>query len=254
VDSNLGPQDDKALPGFRVSSSGFLSVNAGLYGSAQGAARKWDQRFESALLHRRVGCEPDSVTAAQRTRRPRSGYPLQLLSSPLSEIDARVRDRIAAAVTAIQAAGASVDEEARAPLGDAEQHRLFTLLLRAATASRIDEGDTSFRATVARGATLGHRAWGIANVEARTKLRYAWQEFFQRYDVLLTPVAATAAFLHDHNPDRDRRLIAVNGRQVPYGDQRFWAGVPSLSYLPATAAPVGLTAAGLPVGVQIYRR
>ena len=26
---------DKALPGFRVSSSGFLGVNAGLYGSAQ---------------------------------------------------------------------------------------------------------------------------------------------------------------------------------------------------------------------------
>ena len=65
---------------------------------------------------------------------------------------------------------------------------------------------------MARGTTLDHRAWGIAN-EARTKLRYAWQEFFQRYDVLLTPVAATAAFLHDHNPDRDRRLIAVNGRQ-----------------------------------------
>ncbi len=158
-----------------------------------------------------------------------------------------------------------IDEEARAPLGDAEQHRLFMLLLRAATASRmsdkdfaaqkaiaagLEDGDNSFRAAVARGATLDHRAWGIAN-EARTKLRHAWQEFFQRYDVLLTPVAATAAFLHDHNPDRDRRLVAVNGRQVPYGDQRFWAGVPSLSYLPATAAPVGLTAAGLPVGVQI---
>ena len=45
-------------------------------------------------------------------------------------------------------------------------------------------------------------------------------------------------------------LRSTAGRS-PYGDQRFWAGVPSLSYLPATAAPVGLTAAGLPVGVQI---
>jgi amidase len=202
---------------------------------------------------------------APRARRLRDFRVAVWLSSPLSEIDASVRDRIAAAVAAIRAAGASVDEEARAPLGDAEQHRLFMLLLRAATASRmsdkdfaaqkaiaagLEDGDTSFRAAVARGATLDHRAWGIAN-EARTKLRHAWQEFFQRYDVLLTPVAATAAFLHDHNPDRDRRLVAVNGRQVPYGDQRFWAGVPSLSYLPATAAPVGLTAAGLPVGVQI---
>jgi hypothetical protein len=58
-DSNLGPQDDKALPGFRVSSSSLPKVNANLYGSAQGAARKWDQRFESALLQQRVSCEPD---------------------------------------------------------------------------------------------------------------------------------------------------------------------------------------------------
>jgi amidase len=138
-------------------------------------------------------------------------------------------------------------------------------LLRAATASRISDADfaaqkeiaatiaaddMSFRATLARGATLYHRAWAIAN-EARNKLRYAWRDFFQRFDVLLTPVAATAAFPHDHNPDRDQRLIPVNGRLIPYGDQRFWAGLASLCHLPATAAPIGLTAAGLPVGLQI---
>jgi amidase len=38
---------------------------------------------------------------------------------------------------------------------------------------------------------------------------------------------------------------------IPYGDQRFWAGLASLSYLPATAAPIGLTIDGLPVGLQI---
>ena len=38
----------------------------------------------------------------------------------------------------------------------------------------------SDRAAVARGATLLHRAWGNAN-EARTKLRYAWHEFFRRF-------------------------------------------------------------------------
>jgi amidase len=34
-------------------------------------------------------------------------------------------------------------------------------------------------------------------------------------------------------------------------DQLFWAGLASLCYLPATAAPIGLTRAGLPVGLQI---
>jgi amidase len=38
---------------------------------------------------------------------------------------------------------------------------------------------------------------------------------------------------------------------VPYNDQLFWAGPASLCYLPATAAPLGLTPAGLPVGCQI---
>jgi amidase len=138
-------------------------------------------------------------------------------------------------------------------------------LLRAATASRMrDEDfaaqqaiaatlspeDTSSRASIARGATLYHRSWGVAN-EARTRLRHAWRDFFQRFDVLLAPIAATAAFPHDHNPERDRRVISVNGKRVRYEEQLFWAGLASLSYLPATAAPLGLTASGLPVGMQI---
>ncbi|HJU15317.1 MAG TPA: amidase [Stellaceae bacterium] len=185
--------------------------------------------------------------------------------SPLCAIDGSIDERFAAAVAALCRAGAAVDETTRPPIDDGEHHRLFMLLLRAATASRLADAefaaqqqvaaslapdDMSFRATMARGATIGHRDWGKAN-EARTRLRHAWRDFFQRFDVLLAPVAATAAFAHDHNPDRDRRLIPVNGRPVPYGDQRFWAGPASLSYLPATAAPLGLTADGLPVGLQV---
>ncbi len=186
-------------------------------------------------------------------------------TSPLCEIDSNVQKPFEAAVAAIAEAGAVIDENARPEIGDAQHHRLFMTLLRAATASRLSEAefaaqkeiaatvaadDMSFRATLARGAALDHRAWGIAN-ETRNKLRYMWRDFFQRFDVLLAPVAATAAFPHDHNPDRDQRLIPVNGRMIPYGDQRFWAGLASLSYLPSTAAPIGLTAAGLPVGLQI---
>ncbi len=139
------------------------------------------------------------------------------------------------------------------------------LLLRAATASRMSDADfaaqqeivaalapddTSFRALVARGATIDHRSWGVAN-ETRTRLRYAWREFFEEFDVLLAPVAATAAFPHAHNPDRGARLIPVNGVQRNYADQIFWSGPASLSYLPATATPLGLTEAGMPVGMQV---
>ena len=113
-------------------------------------------------------------------------------SSPLCEIDASVRERFDAMVAAIARPGAAIDEHARPGIGDAEHHRLFMTLLRAATASRLSDADfaaqkeiaatispddMSFRATLARGAALDHRAWGIAN-ETRNKLRYAWRDFF----------------------------------------------------------------------------
>ncbi len=185
--------------------------------------------------------------------------------SPLCEVDASVADRFEAAIAALVRAGAAVDRRARPAIDDGEHHRLFMTLLFAALASRLDDRDFAaqqaiaatltptdkgFRAAMARGATLMHRDWAAAN-EARTRLRYLWREFFGRFDLLLTPVAATAAFAHDHNPNKDARLVSVNGKALPYLDQVFWAGLASLSYLPATAAPIGLTDAGLPVGLQI---
>jgi amidase len=186
------------------------------------------------------------------------------LSSPQAPVDAGVADAIQRAVDALARAGATVDERARPDFDEYEHLRLFMLLLRAATASRLTDaafaeqqaiaatiapGDTSHRAHVARGATLHHRAWGAAN-EARSKLRYAWRDFFKRFDVLLTPVAPTAAYPHDHTPDRDARRVLVNDRPAP-NSAHLWSGLASLCYLPATAAPVGLTPAGLPVGLQI---
>ena len=42
--------------------------------------------------------------------------------------------------------------------------------------------------------------------------------------------------------------LEINGHKVPYLDQLFWAGLPILSYLPSTVAPIGPGAAsGLPI-------
>ncbi|HTW54750.1 MAG TPA: amidase [Stellaceae bacterium] len=185
-------------------------------------------------------------------------------SADEAPIDDGVATLIAAAVGAIRKAGATVDEGARPNVTMAENHRLFMQLLRAATAGRLtDEAfaeqveiaaglapdDMSRRAHTARGAAMSHREWVRAN-EARSKLRYTWRDFFTRFDVLLAPVAATAAYAHDHNPDVDARRVIVNGRPGPHVDI-VWNGLAALSYLPATAAPIGLTADGLPVGLQI---
>ena len=43
----------------------------------------------------------------------------------------------------------------------------------------------------------------------------------------------------------------VNGKLQPSTTQMFWAGYSCNFYLPATVAPIGLAADGLPVGIQI---
>jgi amidase len=106
-------------------------------------------------------------------------------SSPLCPIDTSVSELFDRAVGAIVRAGAAVDDAARPGIGDEEHHRLFMLLLGAATASRmrdedfarqqeiaatLRDDDMSDRAAVARGATLLHRAWGSANAAS------AWHE------------------------------------------------------------------------------
>ena len=65
-----------------------------------------------------------------------------------------------------------------------------------------------------------------------------------------TLAAASAAFPHDQEGERHDRTVTVNNHQVPTTDQLFWAGFSGVVYLPSTVSPVGLTRAGLPVGVQ----
>ena len=55
---------------------------------------------------------------------------------------------------------------------------------------------------------------------------------------------------HDHGHVYGR-TIDVNGERRPYLDLMGWANLASVAYLPATVAPVGRTADGLPVGIQI---
>lgn len=69
--------------------------------------------------------------------------------------------------------------------------------------------------------------------------------------MLLAPITATPPFEHDHSEPMPARTMTVNGKQVPYFSQLFWAGLAISAHLPATAVPVGRTADGLPVGMQI---
>ncbi len=78
-----------------------------------------------------------------------------------------------------------------------------------------------------------------------------WNEVFKHVDVVLSPPFGVAAFPHNDNPDWSARRLIINGREEPYGTQVAWPGLATFPGLPATVAPIGLSDAGLPVGVQI---
>ena len=117
-------------------------------------------------------------------------------------------------------------------------------------ADSIPANDASLDALRARGLVLSHRDW-IATDRTRTAIVARWRELFRSFDVVLCPVMPTPAFPHDHSPEQRTRRIAIDGKEYPYLDQIVWAGIATLTGLPATAAPIGRSDAGLPIGVQI---
>ncbi|MBM3489651.1 MAG: amidase [Alphaproteobacteria bacterium] len=180
-------------------------------------------------------------------------------------IDASVLAVLRRAVEGLRQAGASVHETARPGFTLAQAHEVYYALLAAALGAGLSERsianfrrrlptlsptDQGYEARFMRGVSLSHRDWLALN-ERRHGLQRHWARFFERYDALLCPVMPTAAFRHDHNPDVYARRAVVNGRPVPYLDQVVWAGLVGIAELPSTVVPVGLTAEGLPVGLQV---
>jgi amidase len=97
---------------------------------------------------------------------------------------------------------------------------------------------------------MPHREWHDWNA-ARMAIVEGWRRWFERYDVLLCPTAATTAFPHMQTGERWERMLDVDGRPQPTTTQLFWAGLGGVAGLPATMVPAGLAADGLPVGAQL---
>jgi len=187
-----------------------------------------------------------------------------IYTDPVSEVSDDVQSVLHKLADFLRRQRVKVDEKARPAIDFHEVERIFATLLAAATGAReprerfeaqlkardaLDPSDTSIAAHTLRGQTLYHRDW-LALHEERTRLRLAWHEWFKQYDLLLCPVYPLAAHKHSDVPSRER-IYRVNGKDALHGNMLFWAGLAGVAYLPATAAPAGFTAEGLPVGVQI---
>jgi amidase len=188
-----------------------------------------------------------------------------LKTADTAEVDMAVQERIQAVADFLAKAGASVSDTARPDIDLHDAHKTFILLLRAATArnlsasqwqtmqqrsAALDADRDDYEAWMLQGCALSHYEWLLLH-EKRYRMQCQWEAFFKDCDVLICPTAATTAFPHQQQNERWERMLDVNGQPQPSTTQLFWAGYSGMAYLPSTVAPAGLTAAGLPSGVQI---
>ncbi|HYW03161.1 MAG TPA: amidase [Gammaproteobacteria bacterium] len=187
------------------------------------------------------------------------------LDDPRVPVDGAVGDVLQQALDSLARAGARIDARARPPFSLAEAFRDYLRLLYPVTTAGLPQATLErlarrarelppdadgFAARLARYGTQSHHEWLAAN-EARYRYRAAWAAFFRDCDVLLCPVTPVEAVPHDHSQDSLARTIVVNGEQRNYWEQLGWVGLATLPGLPATSAPAGRSARGLPVGIQI---
>jgi amidase len=182
----------------------------------------------------------------------------------MAEVDQEIQDQFLKLGEYLRNQGATVSLTARPAFSTRDLDAIYMSMVRAATSTRLNDADFAAAAERARstdfsqinfvnktlrGNTMPHREW-ILTDDRRHAIRHAWNSFFDGFDILLCPIAVNEAFPRTTLEIRDR-TFTVNGHAVPYSDQLFWSGYSGLAYLPSTVAPVGLTKAGLPVGVQI---
>ncbi|HET6149305.1 MAG TPA: amidase family protein [Polyangia bacterium] len=186
----------------------------------------------------------------------RLGY---LIDDPYCPVDSGVGRVLSDALDSLRRSGAQLSEGWPAGVDPARQFETFGALLAAFMSQTVpDQEFQELRRGVEKGAgdpfatgmTVLHRDW-LRYGGDRLRARAAWHDYFETHDAFLMPVTFVAAFPHDHTSDMSaRRLITAEGSR-PYQDLPRWTAFANLTGCPATVAPVGRTAGGLPVGIQI---
>jgi amidase len=256
------PQQGQQLPGMECVDILDIGVAGPLARSAYDLMLAMDVLSTPLHAFGPLGWQPtawrDAGVPAQRLR------VAVMADDDLAEVDASVGTAIAGLVRFLRERGVAIDEQAR-PVDSTEAWSTYVPMVRAALigaisddehrqavteAAKWPEGSLEFPALHWRGRSLSHRAW-LRLDQVRSRLQRQWAAFFERFDLLICPVATTPAFVHNQQGWRWERMIPVNGHEQPTTTSLFWAGYTNLCGLPATAVPLGLSKDGLPIGAQI---
>jgi amidase len=172
------------------------------------------------------------------------------LDDVFAPVDPAVAAVMTEAVTALEAAGARIDHDRRPDIDPAMASRDGLILISAATAISDTEGENSAASGGGRG--LDHRSWDVLH-RRRGEVRRRWAEFFVDVDVLLCPVTVVPPFRHVHSTDGANWMHATlaDHSDRHYSELIGWSALIGSAYLPATVPPIGRTADGLPVGIQV---
>lgn len=160
------------------------------------------------------------------------------IDEPQMPIESAMRSVLHATVDAMETAGAVVDRGARPAIDPATWIDGARLI--GAAVSVSDEEERA----------LTHQAWLRMHRE-RERRREAWARFFDAYDVLVCPVTTVVAFEHAQQGGWETRSVAFDGGSIRYLELEAWPATIGAAYLPSTSMPVGFTAGGLPVGMQV---
>ena len=205
-----------------------------------------------------------TVTLAPPRQSKLSDYRVAVWADdPHCRVSAETAAAIRSAAALLEAGGARVDDAARPSFDSEAAVRLGLGLVGAAITPSMSDEVYAFLAMVAtdpnvapdqaemiRGYVIDHRGW-LATDRARTRIRHAWAAFFEHHDVLLCPVVATPPFVHNQGGSFVDRVVDIDGATRPYRDLIWWTILIGMAYLPSTVVPVGRTADGLPIGVQV---
>jgi aspartyl-tRNA(Asn)/glutamyl-tRNA(Gln) amidotransferase subunit A len=186
----------------------------------------------------RIGLE-DGVQGRKIAFSPRLGF---------AEVEPEIAELVARAVPAFEDLGARVE---LVDPGFADPIDVFLChwqvgaanLLRNFTAEQRAGMDPGLRAIAAEGEAVSLMDY-LTAVQRRGELGARMRRFHESFDLLLTPTLPLAAFAAGaERPDPDRQPRWINW--APFSNPF------NLTQQPAASVPCGLTAAGLPVGLQI---